>query len=289
MNSKNKIISPLDGALIVLVLIAANGLYNGFDNLNYDWQWDTALKYLFYFDADSQQFKAGIIARGFASTLRISFFAIILSLIIGIVGGGFRASNNYFLKNTTRIFVEFIRNTPQIVLLFIFYFFLSSQNIPFLNLEAVGEYFIENESGLFNFLLGDPQLLKNFVSGVISLAIFESAYVIEIIRSSIQSIDKGQFEAGKAMGLSKIQTLRRIILPQAITKVLPSLSGQMISLIKDSSILSIISIQELTYMTLESSISTRRIFEVWTISALLYLSLCLCLSIVFRNFEQKQF
>jgi polar amino acid transport system permease protein len=122
---------------------------------------------------------------------------------------------------------------------------------------------------------------------VIVLALFESAFVGEIIRAGIQSIPKGQREAARSIGMSRWQELRYIVLPQALKKVVPPLANQFITLIKDSSIISLISVQELTYKTVELVASSRMIFEAWITTAAFYFVVCFSLSRLFGRLERR--
>ena len=135
-------------------------------------------------------------------------------------------------------------------------------------------------------LFSRPNLLTNFVAGVIVLSVFEATWVAEIVRAGIESIPKGQWEAGRSIGLSNFTVMRHIILPQAIQKVFPPLAGQFINVIKDSSLVALISIQELTFSAFEVAVSTTRVFEVWISTAIVYFVLCFTLSIVFRQLER---
>lgn len=116
---------------------------------------------------------------------------------------------------------------------------------------------------------------------------FEAAFVGEIVRAGIQSVPKGQCEAARAIGMSSFQEMRYIIMPQAMRKVVPPMANQFISLIKDSSIISLISAQELTYKTVELVASTRLIFEAWLTTAAFYFVLCFGLSMLFRRLENN--
>jgi polar amino acid transport system permease protein len=127
----------------------------------------------------------------------------------------------------------------------------------------------------------------SLISGVIVLAMSEAAFVGEIVRAGIQSVPKGQCEAARAIGMSSFQEMRYIIMPQAMRKVVPPMANQFISLIKDSSIISLISAQELTYKTVELVASTRLIFEAWLTTAAFYFVLCFGLSMLFRRLENN--
>jgi polar amino acid transport system permease protein len=135
--------------------------------------------------------------------------------------------------------------------------------------------------------LGDRRLIEAFLSGVIVLAMFEGAYVAEIIRAGIQSIPKGQWEAASSLGLSRLDRMRYIILPQADPQHGAASRQPVISLVKDSSIVSLIAIQELTFMASQTVVTTLRTFEIWLTIGALYFAICWPLSLLFRRFERK--
>ena len=135
--------------------------------------------------------------------------------------------------------------------------------------------------------MGPPELFANVISGILCLALFEGAYITEIIRAGIQAIDKGQTEAGQSIGLTRFQTLRWVIFPQAVQKVIPPLTGQFITLIKDSSIVSLISIQELTFLAQEVAYSTQYVFEIWLFVAGVYFCICYSLALLFAKLEKR--
>ncbi len=116
---------------------------------------------------------------------------------------------------------------------------------------------------------------------------FEGAYITEIVRAGIQSIPKGQWEAARAIGLSPINVLRDIIFPQAVRKILPPLAGQFITLIKDSAIVSLISIQELTFLATEVASTTTKVFETWIIVGAMYFVLCYSFAALFGYLERR--
>jgi polar amino acid transport system permease protein len=126
-----------------------------------------------------------------------------------------------------------------------------------------------------------------FLSALLTLALFEGAYITEIIRAGILSIEKGQWEAASALGMSPAERMRHIILPQAIPRMLPPLAGQFISTIKDSAIVSVISIQELTFQGMELMASTYLTFEIWITITGLYLLLTLSFSLAVSVLESR--
>ncbi len=203
-------------------------------------------------------YQAGPLLMGLIMTLKISLASIIMALIIGFITGLMRISNNPLLKNLAVTYIELIRGTPLLVQIFIVYFFIGT---------------------IFN--------MTRFIAGAFALAVFEGAYIAEIIRAGIQSIAKGQTEASLALGMNYFQIMRYIIMPQAIKRVLPALAGQFISLIKDSSLLSIISITELTKAGREVVSSTFSPFEVWFTVAALYFILTYTLSLLDGYIERR--
>lgn len=255
--------------------------------LKYEWGWQSTLGYIIRYDEELESWVPNLLMHGFFTTIRLSIWSSVLAAVIGVVLGLCRTSHNLFLRMVARAYVELIRNIPPLVFLFIFYFFLSSQIMPLFNLDGLMRDASPTTHSIVAFLFGPPKLLNNFVGGMIALAMFEAAYVAEIVRAGVQSIDKGQWEAANAIGISRLDVLRFVILPQAIKRVVPPLANQFISLIKDSSIISLISIQELTFMAQDVIIATHRLFEVWIVTALFYFVICFGFSLAFSRLERR--
>ena len=202
---------------------------------------------------------------GFGATILLSVLAAVMSMVIGMVVALPGMSSNRWISLPSRIYIEFVRAIPLLPMLFwVFY------GLPVV-LKSIGI----NIS------------IDAFWGAIITLAISDSAFTAEIYRSGIQSINKGQTEAAKTVGLTYGQTMRYVILPQAIRRILPPLANQFITLIKDSAIISLISVQELTYKTVEVVSSTRLIFEAWITTAAFYFVLCFGLSMLFRKLEKS--
>ncbi|MGB5791963.1 amino acid ABC transporter permease [Poseidonibacter sp.] len=209
---------------ILLLFLIVIPIYFMFVNISYDFNWAQVYEY-------KQKF-----INGFLMTIIISAFALILSFIIGLFFAYAQNSKLILLRFFARFYIEIIRGTPLLVQILIF-FYVFANNLGFENRYIVGTFI---------------------------LAIFSGAYVCEIIRAAIQSIEKEQFETGLSLGMSDYQLYRYIIFPQAFKRMLPALTGQFASIIKDSSLLSIIAISEftmnaqevdaITYSTLESYI-----------------------------------
>ncbi len=255
--------------------------------LIYKWDWSMVAPYIFYFDDDTGEWVANLLVQGLATTVRLALYGIVISALIGVIMGFCRTVNNLFLRMVARVYVEFIRNMPPIVFIFVFYFFISSQIMPLLGVDDFARNASPATLELIRFFAGDPLLFSNFISGLICLAMFEGAYITEIVRAGIQSIPRGQWEAATSVGLSRFHVLRYVILPQAVQRIVPPLANQFINLIKDSSIVSLISIQELTFMAVEVGVSTTRVFEVWIITAVFYFVICYGCAYTFTRMERR--
>jgi polar amino acid transport system permease protein len=286
LNRKKTKITPLD--IIVSIFILVIAAYIGFRivvGLNYKWNWAIIPQYLWRYDQESGKWVANLLVIGVLNTIRLSVWGIILATIFGSIMGFCRVSRSVFLRLIGRSYVELIRNMPPLVLILIFYFFLSDQIMPVLHLQASLCAQSEGLQQVCQVLFAPPAYFSAFISAVVSLAIFEGAYITEIVRGGIQSVEKGQWEASYALGLSQLQQMRYVIVPQAMQRILPPLAGQFISLIKDSAIVSVISIQELTFQGMELMAATYLTFEIWITISALYLIMTLTCSLAVERLE----
>ncbi|MCY4242692.1 MAG: amino acid ABC transporter permease [Rhodobacter sp.] len=275
--------------LAVLVFFLGYIWYTIEGTLNYKWRWELIPGYIIGYNADREAYFANILLQGLAATIRISIYASLLALVFGTALGIGRCSKNLTIRMLARTYLELLRNIPPVVVVFIFFFFLSQQLIDALDLARWSRGIARQEDiWLWEFFFGDMRRFPSIISGVIVLALFESAFVGEIVRAGIQSIPKGQWEAARSIGMNRFQELWYIVLPQAMKKVIPPLANQFISLIKDSSIISLISVQELTYKTVEMVASSRMIFEAWITTAGFYFVICFGLSQLFSRLERKR-
>jgi polar amino acid transport system permease protein len=202
---------------------------------------------------------------GFGATITLSLVAAILSMIIGLVVALPAMSINRWVRLPSRIYVEFIRAIPLLPMLFwVFY------GLPVV-LKSMG--------------LNVP--IDPFWGAVITLAISDSAFTAEIYRSGIQSVSKGQTEAAQTIGLNYVQTMRYVILPQAIRRILPPLANQFISIVKMSAFASVIGMQELTRRANELVVTEYRPLEIYSLLILEYLVLVLIISFAVRWLERK--
>ena len=267
------------GAIVVWLL------YQATRQAQYQWDWQAIPQYLLRVDADSGKWVPGLILDGVLVTLRLSVWATILALIIGTLMGLFRTSCSRYRRMLGAGYVEMIRNIPVLVWIFIFYYFIGDRLLPTIGIDQVALMDGGPLASLLGLLMAEPSRVPIFISGAVALAVYEGAYITEIIRAGIQSIDKGQWEASSGLGFTRAQQLRHVIFPQAIRRVMPPLAGQFISTIKDSAIVSVISIQELTFQGMELMAATFLTFEVWITILAIYFVLCLACSLLVERFE----
>jgi polar amino acid transport system permease protein len=272
----------------VLLIVTAAGVYLAYRiqaGLHYRWHWSAIPQYLFRFDTVAGSWRPNVLVLGLLTTIRLSLWATALATIIGTVMGLLRVSSGLFNRLIGGTYVEIVRNLPPLVLVFIFYFFIGDQILPALGTERLLSGISGSGRSLLRVLFAPPALLVPFLSALLTLALFEGAYITEIVRSGIQSIEAGQWEAAAALGLTRSQQMRHIILPQAVQRILPPLAGQFISTIKDSAIVSVISIQELTFQGMELMATTYFTFEIWITITGLYLLLTLSSSLAVERLE----
>ncbi|MFW5489370.1 MAG: ABC transporter permease subunit [Desulfovibrio sp.] len=210
----------------------------------------------------------GIMLEGLWLTLKISFIAIIFGIFLGVLTGLMRISRNPCFRWLSITYIEIIRGSPLLVQIFLWYFVMGTLINSILDKYGIGHI---------------PPLWY----GVIALAIFTGAYTAEIVRAGIQSVHRGQMEAARSLGMSSAQAMRKVILPQAFRRIMPPLAGQFISLIKDSSLLGVIAIRELTKATREIVTSSLQPFEMWIVCACLYLVLTFTLSLFVQYLERR--
>lgn len=275
----------LDWVLLITCAVAGFWLYHRSTiGVNYSWHWPQTFDLLFTRRAngDLPYFFQGLI-----STLRLSLWGITFALILGTLLGVARFSKSAWFRTPANAFILLVRNIPPLVFVFIFYFFISNQLIPLLGLEEVLRHYRGEPNALQRVLFGPANLWENLASGVLCVSLLSSAYVAEIVRSGLQGIDQGQWEAADSLGLSRSVKYLYVIAPQVLKAITPALAGQTISLVKDTSIVSLISIQEMTFVGSEMANSSGYIFEIWLIVGFAYFLLCFSLSLIFRYIEAR--
>jgi len=197
--------------------------------------------------------------KGFFVTLKASVFSLILSFILGVIIAVFRISAVKPLRWLGTAYVEYIRNIPLLILVFVFYNGLPSVGVN----------------------------LDSFMAGGLGLGIYTSAFIAEAIRAGIQSVPKGHVEAARSSGLTYLQTMRFVVLPQAIKIVLPPLGNQFINLVKNSSIFGVIAGGDLMYQADSINSETFQTVSVYLFVALFYLLLTIPLSLFVNYLERR--
>jgi len=231
-------------------------LVRGAESLGYNWQWYRIPQYLVR--VQEGQWFPGPLLEGLKVTLQITAISLLLAFALGLVTAVLRLSGAVLGKMVARGYLELIRNTPLLVQIFFIYFVLS----PILNIDR-------------------------FTSAVLALSLFEGAYASEIFRAGIVSIDRGQWEASFSLGFGTLEAYRYVILPQAIRRMLPPLTSQAISLIKDSALVSTIAIYDLTMQGQAIIAETFLTFEIWFVVAAIYLAVTLALSFGINVMERR--
>ena len=239
------------GALLIWIV------YRGASQMDYRWQWYRVPRF-FYKEIDGEIIWGPLI-NGLLVTLEIAGWGLILTLLIGLVVALLRMSNSIAGQVLAKVYLEVIRNTPLLVQVSIFYFVLQP-------------------------LLGFNNPLW---AGILCLSVFEGAFASEVIRAGINSVARGQWEASASVGLTRVQSFRYVILPQAIPLMLPPMAGILINLIKHSAILSFVAVFELTTEARNLVGDTFMSFEVWFVVGPMYLVLTITLSSAIALLERR--
>jgi polar amino acid transport system permease protein len=232
---------------LVVALLTA-ALYSfAFSQLQYGWNWDAIWQY-------RQKF-----LQGWLMTVIISAAALVASLIIGLLTALARRSSLLPLRYSAILYVETVRGTPLLVQILILF------------------YVVANAFGIEN----------RYIVGIITLSLFAGAYLAEMIRSGIESIRDSQLESARAIGLTRTQTYCYVIFPQVVRQLIPPFTGQFASIIKDSSLLSIIAVSEFTLNAQEVNAFTYSTLESYLPLAVGYLLLTLPVSLMSRALERR--
>jgi polar amino acid transport system permease protein len=241
--------------LFLAALLFATLMVGGCKGVEYNWGWYEILPSTEK-GASNLKFLFGGIWLTVALSLVSIFFSVLLGLFVSLPG----LSNNYYVRGFNRIYVETFRSIPVLVLILWVYY-----GLPVVLGLSLGP----------------------FTAGIVALALSDSAFEAEIFRAGIQSIERGQTEAADALGFSYAQKMWHIILPQAIRRILPSLGNQFVYMLKMSSLLSIIGLQELTRKANELTVTVYRPLEIYTVLVLEYLVLILIVSWIVRRLEVR--
>ena len=229
---------------------------SGAMSMGYNWQWYRIPRFI-YRVVDGELIW-GPLMKGLVVTLEITACSVVITLAIGLVTALLRLSNSFSGRIVSKIYLEGVRNTPLLIQIYLFYFVLG----PIIGLDR-------------------------FWVGVACLSVFEGAFACEVIRAGILSVPRGQWEAGDSIGLSRGQGYLYVILPQAAPLMLPPLTGLIISLIKNSAIVSVIAVFDLTTEGRNIIADTFLSFEIWITVAAIYLVLTITLSVFVGYLEHR--
>ena len=207
------------------------------------------------------------IGRGISLTLYVTVVSFVISIFLGLLAGLGRVSHNTFIRNVATTYVEFVRGLPVLVLIFTIAFVV----IPELS----------NLAGI------DNRSIPGTTRGIMALSFFYGAFIGEIFRAGIESITHGQTEAARSLGMTGRQAMRFIILPQAIRNILPALANDFIAILKDSSLLSVLAVREITQQSRLYSGSTFRFREAFLVLTFLYLSMTIVLSLILQWYGRR--
>ena len=210
---------------------------------------------------------AGFIGTGITITIYITLVAFAIALIIGLLAGLGRVSTNVFVRNIAITYIEFIRGVPTLVLIF---------TVAYVIVPSVSD------------ALGiSAQSISLNVRGITALAVIYGAFLAEVFRAGIESVPAGQTEAARSLGLNGGQAMRHVVLPQAVRNVLPALGNDFIAMLKDSSLISVLAVRDITQMARLHAGSTFRFRESYLVLTFLYLSMTIALSLFLRWYEKR--
>jgi len=229
----------------------------------------------------------GALKAGIVITIGTSLVAYIIALILGLVTGLGRMSRNVFVSNVARLYIELVRGIPMLVLIF----FIAFVGVPAAVdlLHSLGDWFASIGLSALASLLGglENDAVPMLARAIIALAVTYGAFLAEVFRAGIQSIGRGQMEAARSLGMGYGQAMRFVILPQAIRNVLPALGNDFVSMVKDSSLVSVLAVRDLTQMARLYAGSTFRFREAYVTLSVLYLTMTVILSLGVATLERR--
>ncbi len=224
---------------------------------------------------------------GLGITIRTTLIAFVIALFLGLITGLGRISHNVFFKNLATLYVEFIRGVPMLVLIF----FIAFVAIPAVvsGMNELGHWFqTQGWNWIADpFLALENKAIEMNIRAIIALSVTYGAFLAEIFRAGIQSVSKGQMEAARSQGMSSGQAMIYIILPQAIRNVLPALGNDFVAMLKDSSLVSVLAVRDITQVARLYAGRSFRFEEAYTTLAILYLSMTIVLSLVVKYIERR--
>lgn len=228
------------------------------------------------------------VLKGVGVTIRVTLVSFTLAVILGLIVGLARVSQNRLLYEVSSFYVEIIRGVPMLVLLYYIVFAGAPAMVSAINFVGVTLRDLGILPGLSGSLADMSVRQIDFTLRVIlALTIGYSAFLAEIFRAGIQSIERGQMEAARSLGMTYPQAMRHVILPQAIRRVLPPLGNDFIAMLKDSSLVSVMGVADITYQGRVYAASTFTFFETYNVVGFLYLVMTIGLALVVRGIEKR--
>ncbi|MCX7028080.1 MAG: amino acid ABC transporter permease [Spirochaetes bacterium] len=221
------------------------------------------------------------VGRGLGVTLSVSLVAYAVSLVLGLVLGLLRSSRLRVGREAATFYIELVRGLPMLVILYY---------IAFVGAPALAQalnWLLTPLRGIGLVGLIEARSFDFVTRAVLALTLGYAAFIAEIFRAGIESVDRGQVEAAEALGMSHLQVMRRIVLPQAIKNVLPALGNEFVAIVKDSSLVSALGVQDITQLGKVYAASTFKFFETYNAVAFFYLILTLSLSLLVRALEKR--
>ncbi|MDR2932714.1 MAG: amino acid ABC transporter permease [Oscillospiraceae bacterium] len=206
---------------------------------------------------------------GTITTLVLAIFTVVLGTILGVLIALLRLSDTRLLRYPAQVYIEVIRGTPMLVQIYFIFYALPQIGLRIPEVPLFGQDF------------------PRYASGILALSINSGAYVAEIIRAGIQAVDKGQTEAARSLGMTQGQTMKKIVLPQAFKNILPALGNEFVTIIKESSIVSVIGVGELMFRTSTVYGNSFRFFESLIICAIIYFVLTFTTSRLLGIMERR--
>ncbi len=275
-------------ALAAVILVAAF-CWRSASVTRHEWDWGAMLPYIVSRDA-SGSWRAGMLLTGLFGTLRLGFWSLVVALASGALVGALSANQRGLAAWPAAIYITVLRNTPPLVLLFLVYFFAGSFfTEPFLQLESAVASLPSWAQSLCDSLFAPAGQTDRMAAAVLTLGLYSGAYVAEIVRGALEAVDKTQWDAAASLGMNGWQQMRWIIAPQAFRLMLPPLTGQCISVFKETALASAISLPELTFQSLEVMAVSRMTFELWIVTAAMYLGVSCFWAWLGRRMERRGF
>ncbi|WP_281630634.1 amino acid ABC transporter permease [Vibrio sp. St2] len=255
----SRILKPVLSAFAQILILGLGLLWlldSGAKAIDYQWQWHRVPDYIAFYE-DGEWWPAELL-EGLWVTIKISAWSLLFTLLIGMLTALLKLSQSVVGRTIANTYIELIRNTPLLVQIYLLYF-------------------------VFGPVIG----LDRFATAILALSLFQGAYTAEIFRGGLNSIPKGQFEAARSLGLSPFSTYYDVIFPQLLQRTLPPLTNEVVSLVKNSSIVSVMAIFDLTTEGRNIVSETAMPFEIWFSVAAIYLLLTLSLSGISAWLEHK--